>query len=142
MGFLSKKNIRLIPGPEYAHLTAKSQAQLYAQGFQMTHRCDSMGGMLQSDALILPPRSHEMLSAAVAPGTVQLLPSGQLIVLLNDCQTTGGYPRIGQVAAVDLPLMAQTIPGETLFFNPITIAEATTLFTQQTQQIYALFDRP
>jgi antagonist of KipI len=62
---------------------------------------------------------NEMVSSATTFGTVQLLPNGQLIILMADHQTTGGYPRIANVAAVDLPLLAQLGPGKTVKFDLI-----------------------
>ncbi|WP_196778680.1 5-oxoprolinase subunit C family protein [Cognatilysobacter tabacisoli] len=59
------------------------------------------------------------VSAPVAPGTVQLPPDGQPIVLLADAQTVGGYPRLGHVASADLPRLAQCRPGDALRFTPI-----------------------
>ncbi|MBW3550598.1 MAG: SDR family NAD(P)-dependent oxidoreductase [Proteobacteria bacterium] len=64
---------------------------------------------------------------AVAPGTIQLPPDGQPIVLLADAQTVGGYPRLGHVIAVDLPLLAQIRPGEALRFAPCDPATAARL---------------
>jgi antagonist of KipI len=70
----------------------------------------------------------ELLSEGVAFGTVQLPPGGNPIVLLADRQTTGGYPRIGEVASVDLPLLAQLKPGDRLRFRPISLDEAQRLY--------------
>ena len=73
----------------------------------------------------LPLRNPvELLSEGVAFGTVQLPPDGMPIVLMADRQTTGGYPRIGEVASVDLPLIAQLKPGDRLRFRPISVEEA------------------
>jgi antagonist of KipI len=66
----------------------------------------------------------EILSEPVAFGTVQLPPDGRPIVLMADRQTTGGYPRIGEVATVDLPLLAQLKPGDSLRFRPCSVDEA------------------
>jgi antagonist of KipI len=63
----------------------------------------------------------------VAPGTIQIPPDGQPIVLLADAQTIGGYPQVAHVAAVDLPLLAQLRPGDTVRFRGITLAEARSL---------------
>ncbi len=60
----------------------------------------------------------DRVSAAVAPGTIQLPPDGHPIILLADAQTVGGYPRLGHVIAADLPLLAQVRPGQTLHFSP------------------------
>jgi 5-oxoprolinase (ATP-hydrolysing) subunit C len=64
------------------------------------------------------------LSAPVAPGTIQLPPDGQPIVLLADAQTVGGYPRIGHVIAADLPRLAQLRGGDTLRFIAVDAAAA------------------
>ena len=57
-----------------------------------------------------------MLSSGTTFGTIQL-PDGQLIILMADHQTTGGYPRIATIISVDLPLLAQVGPGETISFE-------------------------
>jgi antagonist of KipI len=58
---------------------------------------------------------------------------------MNDCQTTGGYPRIGQIAAIDLRVMAQLKQGETINFKRISIEEAEELYIQQQQTIDEYF---
>ena len=130
--------IRVCQGPEYQQMTTQSSRQFYSQPFVLSNRCDRMGYHLQAEPLSLN-NTDEMLSTAVTKGTIQLTPNGQLILLMSDCQTTGGYPRVGQVAAVDLPLAAQLIPGETISFKSISFAEAETLYIQQQQMIHALF---
>jgi antagonist of KipI len=57
------------------------------------------------------------------------------IVLMADRQTTGGYPRIGEVASVDLPLIAQLKPGDRLRFRPITVDDAQQLYLQCEQDL-------
>ena len=74
--------------------------------------------------------ADEMLSSAVTFGTIQLLPDGQLIVLMADHQTTGGYPRIANVIAADLPLLAQIGPGDGVGFHIISMADAQTLSSE------------
>jgi antagonist of KipI len=59
----------------------------------------------------------EMVSAPVDCGTIQLLPGGQLIILMADHQTTGGYPRIASVISADLPKLAQSPIADTLRFE-------------------------
>ena len=60
-----------------------------------------------------------MLTSAVFPGTVQLTPSGQLIVLMRDCQTTGGYPRIFQLTEAALNSVSQKFVGDKIRFKCI-----------------------
>lgn len=119
--------IRVMPGPEFDWMNTESQAQFFEQTFTLSQRCDRMGSHFNATPLALQ-QTREMCSTAVAPGTIQLTPGGQLILLMNDCQTTGGYPRVGQVAAVDLPRVAQLIPGETIHFQHIEPSEAEALY--------------
>jgi antagonist of KipI len=75
-----------------------------------------MGYRLSGKPLhLLEERS--MVSAYVTFGTIQLLPDGQLIVLMADHQTSGGYPRIANVISADLPLLAQCGPGDGVSFE-------------------------
>ena len=85
----------------------------------------------------------EMISEAVAFGTVQVPPDGNPIVLMADRQTTGGYPKIADVASVDLPLIAQTVPGDTVRFERISLDEAQALYLDRERafaRIRALID--
>src|SRR5699024_5201944 len=59
----------------------------------------------------------ELISEGVTTGTVQLPPGGQPIIMGPEHPVTGGYPRIGQVTAVDLPKLAQCRPGDTVNFR-------------------------
>jgi antagonist of KipI len=77
-----------------------------------------MGFRLEGPSLNLLSET-EMVSSPVAFGTIQRLPDGQMIVLMADHQTTGGYPRIANVAAVDLPLIAQRGAGDGVTFQLI-----------------------
>jgi len=101
---------------------------LFAQAWQVSARSDRQGLRLEGTALALAGASHatdgERISEPVVPGTIQLPPDGQPIVLLADAQTHGGYPRIGHVIAADLPCLAQLRPGETLRLAPVTPAQA------------------
>jgi antagonist of KipI len=77
----------------------------------------------------------ELLSSGTTFGTIQLLPDGQMIVLMADHQTTGGYPRIATITAVDLPLVAQLGPGDALSFDLIEIADAEALLAEFERQL-------
>jgi antagonist of KipI len=122
---------RLLPryaGEAEVRLIAAPESQLPAEGavtpwFTISSRSDRMGVRLEGEAL--PGAwSGERVSSPVAPGTVQVPPDGRPIVLLADAQTIGGYPVLGQVAAVDLPVLAQLRPGDRLRFRGIPLAEA------------------
>jgi allophanate hydrolase subunit 2 len=66
----------------------------------------------------------DLLSHAVLPGTIQVPPNGQPIVLMSDAQTTGGYPKIGCVIDADLWKLAQVRLNASVRFIPATADEA------------------
>ena len=76
----------------------------------------------------------DLVSEAVAPGTIQVPPSGHPILLLGDCQTIGGYPRIGHVITVDLPIAAQLWPGDEVHFHEVTLREAQRLLREREEE--------
>jgi antagonist of KipI len=115
--------VRIVAGPEFDFLTAIGERDFLNVGFSLTNDCDRMGYRLQGPTLSLLHRS-ELVSSAVTFGTIQLLPDGQTIILMADHQTSGGYPRIGNVISTDLPLLAQCGPGDGVSFKLVTIAEA------------------
>ena len=131
-------NIRIMEGIEMNRMEPGSIQRLYAQPFTLSNRSDRMGCHLQGEHLSLS-ETGELVSTVVTKGTIQLTPGGQLIVLMNDCQTTGGYPRVAQVAAADLPLLAQLRPGDTLRFTNISFGEAEELYLMQQKNIDAFF---
>lgn len=124
--------IRCIRGPEWDWLTDQSKIDFEQQAFGIASEKDRMGYQLKGEKLERKD-SREMLSSAVAFGTIQLLPNGQLICLMADHQTTGGYPRVAQVASVDLPEFAQKKSTCRVTFQFITVAEAESLFYKQRQ---------
>jgi antagonist of KipI len=90
-----------------------------------------MGLRLSGPELSRDDDGAELLSAAVAPGTIQVPASGQPILLLPDCQTIGGYPKIGHVISVDLPRAAQLGPGDRLSFTEVALPEAHRLLLER-----------
>jgi antagonist of KipI len=79
-----------------------------------------------------------MISTGVTRGTVQLLPSGDLIILMADHQSTGGYPRLAHVATVDMPRLAQHHAGEQIAFEWISSSRAEDLLAIRDQHLQQL----
>jgi antagonist of KipI len=130
--------IRAIPGTHFDLFTTKSQVDLFNQTFRIGVHSDRMGCRLEGTQKLHLSSPVEMLSEAVANGTVQVPPDGNPIVLLADRQTTGGYPRIAQVAAVDIPVFAQLKPGERFRFEAITQKEAERLYLDSERDMQML----
>lgn len=133
------QKIRIIAGQELHWLKPQSLQKLYEQPFTLTHQCDRMGYKLQGEALEVY-QERDLLSTAVSKGAVQCTPNGQLIILMNDAQTIGGYPRVGQVAYVDLPILAQLKPNDKIHFEAIAYEYAEALYLGQQKMWYELFD--
>jgi antagonist of KipI len=129
--------IKVMRGPEWDWLTKESQHRLEQEAFTISPQSDRMGYHLNGKAL--EKINHtELLSSAVLPGTVQLLPNGSLLILMADCQTTGGYPRILQVAEVSLPLLAQMEAAQPLTFELISVEEAIILLENFEKELLLL----
>lgn len=124
--------VRVIPGEHYELLDEPSRDRFIASTFKVSSNSDRMGYRLGGVNLSLG-EPKELLSEGVAFGTIQLPPGGEPIVLMADHQTTGGYPRIGEVATVDLPLIAQLKPGDRLRFRLVSVEKA--------QQAYLALER-
>ena len=112
--------LRTIPGEQFESVGAA----LWSATHTTSSRSDRMGVRFDGAALGDAAAAGSLPSVAVLPGTVQLPPDGRPIVLLADAQTIGGYPVIGHVIAVDLPLVAQLRPGDPVRWQPCTIDEA------------------
>jgi biotin-dependent carboxylase-like uncharacterized protein len=116
--------IRVIPGPQAEHFTAAALEAFLSRPFTVSRDMDRMGLRLEGPPLAHSALGAEIASDGVVPGAVQVPASGQPIVLLADCQTTGGYPKIATVIRADLPRLAHLRPGAVLGFAAVTPAEA------------------
>jgi antagonist of KipI len=99
------------------------ESTLFFGEYQVSAQSDRMGFRLRG-APLRRTASQELRSATAVPGTIQAPPDGQPIVLMADAQTIGGYPQIAHVATIDLPLLAQLRPGDTVRFELVEIVEA------------------
>ncbi len=125
--------MRVIPGKQYEDFTEDSRACFFEQDYKISKQSDRMGFRLDGENLECG-LNGDMLSEGVAFGTVQVPADGQPIILLADRQTLGGYPKIGQVASIDLPALVQKKPGEAIRFEKISIQEAQQLFKQREKE--------
>lgn len=129
--------LRFIAGAEYEHLCDKSKQQLQSASFIIGRKSDRMGYRLQGASLNCH-LSKEMISSAVTKGTMQLLPDGQLIILMADHQTTGGYPRIGHLISADVPALSQAVPGQEINFIQTDIETAEQKLLEQESNLQQL----
>lgn len=109
--FLDADTLDVIKGPEFDKLTKTQQNLFFSQDFQVSKYNNRMAYQIQP---LFPNSLEPILTAPVLPGTIQLTPSGQLIVLMRDAQTTGGYPRILQLTEMSLNVLSQKMTANYL----------------------------
>ena len=100
-------------GPEYELLSKQQKESLRTQAFTIGLNNRMAYQLVESLTNDLPT----MITSGVLPGTVQLTPSGKLIILMADCQTTGGYPRVLQLSDESLANLAQKMRGDVVGFS-------------------------
>jgi biotin-dependent carboxylase-like uncharacterized protein len=101
-------------GPEISQVSERFLDQLFRRNYTISTHQNRMGIYLNE---LLPNQMSEILTAPVYPGTVQLTPSGKLILLMRDAQVTGGYPRILQLKEESISKLAQLKPGQSIRFK-------------------------
>ena len=111
------------PGPEYHEFDSVSQESFWRSPWKLSPQSNRMGYRLQGQPL-RRTTDREMLSHGLLPGVVQVPHNGQPIVLMNDAQTTGGYPRIACIIEADMYQLAQIPLGQPIHFVPCSLEEA------------------
>ncbi|WP_109436512.1 biotin-dependent carboxyltransferase family protein [Aquimarina sp. AU119] len=114
--FDSTQKLEVYKGPEFDHLSKDQQSFLFDNSFTISNTINRMAIQLEEKLYNDLP---SMLTSPVLPGTVQLTPSGTLIILMRDCQTTGGYPRVLQLSEMSINIIAQKRMKERCSFKLI-----------------------
>jgi antagonist of KipI len=115
--------LRFIRGVDWNRFNASTLQRLTSETFTVSLDSDRMGVRLEGPELKRQDTT-DLISEAVAPGTIQVPPSGKPILLLGDCQTIGGYPKIAHVITVDLGAAAQLCAGDHVHFSEVSLADA------------------
>jgi antagonist of KipI len=130
LDFAAPTTVRVLPGRD----TLTEPGSLFDREWSIDAASNRQGLRLHGMPL-RPADERDRLSEPVLPGTLQLPPDGQPILLLADAQTHGGYPRIGHVIAADLPKVAQLKAGDSVRFTACTPLQARRLFVEQRQRL-------
>lgn len=136
---MATRPLRLLPGSHTHVLDADSRTALTGMPFRVSADSNRVGVRLDAASPLHLAQAMELISEGLVPGVMQLPPGGQPIVLLNEHPVTGGYPRVAQLAAVDLPRLAQCRPGDTLHFTWITPDQARDLREHHRRSLRCLF---
>lgn len=130
---LNQELIHIIEGPQIERFSDEAKQKLVNENFEISEKSDRMGFRLQGEN-IATIESADIISEPLALGSIQVPNDGNPIILLNDKQTVGGYTKIATVCAVDLPILAQKKPNETIKFEWITVEAATEKLKQKEQE--------
>jgi antagonist of KipI len=125
-----KPILRFIRGIDWSRFNASTLQRLTSEAFAVSPDSDRMGVRLEGPELKRVDES-DLISEAVSPGTIQVPPSGKPILLLGDCQTIGGYPKIAHVITVDLGIAAQLRAGDHVRFSEVSLADAHRLLLER-----------
>jgi biotin-dependent carboxylase-like uncharacterized protein len=122
--------IRVIWGPQDDYFSAKGRRAFIESEYKVSKEADRMGIRLDGP-VIEHSKGADIISDGIGPGAIQVPGAGLPIVLLGDRQTVGGYSKIATVASVDLPRFGRLLPGQTVRFAAIDVAEAEALRREQ-----------
>ena len=123
-----------VRGVDWNLFNASTVQHFTSESFAVSSDSDRMGARLGGPEL-LPTNNTELISEAVAPGTIQVPPSGKPILLLGDCQTIGGYPKIAHVITVALGIAAQLRAGDSVRFFEVSLADAHRLLLEREREL-------
>lgn len=114
--YFYQNEIDVFAGPEFSFLSKEKEMILFKSEFTIAENSNRMAIQLKEPFVNdLEP----IITGPVLPGSVQLTPSGNIIILARDCQTTGGYPRILQLSEKGLQVLSQKLPGEKITFRKV-----------------------
>lgn len=133
------RTIRVVEGPQSGFFNDDAKRTFFDTEWQISPNSDRMGFHL-GGATIVSEQSGSMISEPVSPGSVQVPPGGQPIVLMPDCGTVGGYPKIATVISVDRGRLAQMRVGTKVVFEAVGVDQAQALLHEQEAKMERYFE--
>ena len=112
--YLDESVLQVAKGPEFEMLNDRQLENIFGHDFSIAKENNRMAYQLNEK---IDGHQQSMLTSATLPGTVQLTPSGKLIILMKDGQTTGGYPRLLQLTDRAISVLAQKKFGDAISFE-------------------------
>ena len=120
--------VRYLAGPQTDLFSDADLERFHATPFRGSHTANRRGVKIDFEgAPFTPQNAHGIVSDIIVTGDIQMTGDGEPYVLMSECQTMGGYPRIGTVIPADLPVLAQAKAGTPIRFEQITLKQADTL---------------
>ena len=130
----NSNTIRVLKGPQYDFFSEKSKKLFFSQLYKISNLTDRMGMRLEGQTLKNIVNTN-IRSEGITKGAIQIPADGQPIILLTDCPTIGGYPKIANIITADYDLLVQKIPGTNISFKCIDLEEAEELYKKKNYNI-------
>ena len=129
--------LRVVMGPQDDCFTDKGINTFLNSTYTISNEYDRMGCRMEGD-VIEHKNGGDIITDGISFGAVQVPSHGNPIVMMADHQTTGGYTKIANVISVDLPVLAQCMPGMKIHFEKVTVDEAQALYCKEKEEFDAL----
>ncbi len=138
--FSRKNPLRVILGPQDDRFTRAGIDTFLNSEYRVSPQADRMGYRMEGPK-IEHVRGADIISEGIARGAVQVPGDGLPIILLWDGQVSGGYTKIANVISVDLDVLAQTMPGERLRFQAVSVEESQRVLREQKTHFEKIWDQ-
>lgn len=133
--------IRVVLGPQDDHFTEEGIKTFLSETYVTTLECDRMGYRLDGPFIEHNELGADIISDGIVMGSVQVSAQGKPIIMMADCQTTGGYTKIATVIKVDLPKVAQCGAGSKIRFVAVSVEEAQQLSKEVQQKLASISEK-
>ena len=130
--------LRVVTGPQDSAFTEEEVRKFFWYSAVITNESDRMGIRLEREEPLKHIKDGNILTDGVAFGSIQVPTNGQVIIMMADRQTTGGYTKIGTVISVDLPKLAQAQPGYKVHVVRVGIQLAQELYLRNKKKLQNL----
>ena len=134
---IKQRKIRVIMGPQDDYFTEHGIQTFLSQTYHVSNDSNRMACKLTGQYIDYK-ETTDIISDGIALGSIQVSSNGQPIIMLTDRQTTGGYAKIATVISVDIPILAQCKPQDSVQFEAVTLREAQRCYRQQEKKMRRL----
>ena len=131
--------IRVIAGPQDDYFSAAGIETFFGRGYTVSQAVNRMGMRLEG-AAVAHEKGFNIASDGIVRGAIQVPGNGLPIILMADCQTTGGYPKIATVISTDMPKLGRMMPGADIRFEAVSVEEAEAVARDHNERKAALID--
>lgn len=122
--------IRVLPGPQDDYFTDKGKQTFLSAEYTVLPESDRMGYRFDGP-VVEHVKDGNIITDGISFGAIQVPSDGKPIIMMADRQTTGGYTKIANVISVDLPVLAQCMPGEKVVFEQVCVETAQKLYREE-----------